>query len=221
MTNIQRSLSTKLSIVILLLSIPIFLIVLGVLYNQSRRIIRTEAVGRANSVLNTTLQRISRNISAIETATNSNDWLILKYLQPDSLLNLTHRIVQVNSHVDGCSISTEPDVFPQYGRYFSAYSIREKTANGTDSVTTVIEEQYEYFDKIWYKTPRDLKKACWVDFFDDVDSLEVTLSGMISSYCKPIYDTSGRLWPSFPPTCRWSDSPSTSPRRSPIPTPIS
>lgn len=193
MTNIQRSLSTKLSIVILLLSIPIFLIVLGVLYNQSRRIIRTEAVGRANSVLNTTLQHISRNISAIETATNSNDWLILKYLQPDSLLNLTHRIVQVNSHVDGCSISTEPDVFPQYGRYFSAYSIREKTANGTDSVTTVIEEQYEYFDKIWYKTPRDLKKACWVDFFDDVDSLEVTLSGMISSYCKPIYDTSGRL----------------------------
>ena len=180
--HIRRSLSSKLSLTILLLAIPIFLLSIGILFYQSRNNIKKEAMEHAKGLLNTTMQRLDRHMMAVETATDINDWEVTTYLQSDSVLNLTRRIVSLNPHVDGCSISMEPEVFPQYGRHFSAYTVRE-----TDSITTVIEEEYEYFEKIWYKTPHDLGKPCWVTYFDDVDSLELTISGLVASYGKPLY----------------------------------
>ena len=188
MFNVRRLLSMKLSLSILLLAVPVFVVSLGVLFLQSRHLVRTEAVGRANSVLNATMQRVDKHLITVQTATNTNSWLVTKYLQPDSLLSLTRRIVQLNPHIDGCSISTEPNVFPKFGRYFSAYTVRE-----TDTVTTVIEEEYEYFEKVWYSTPRELGEPCWVVYYDEADSLELTLDGMIASYSRPLYDADGRF----------------------------
>ena len=188
MFSVRRAFARKLSIGILLLAIPIFVVSLGILFTQSRHMIRLEAVGRANSVLNSTMQRISRNLLTIETATNAYSWLIERSLQPDSLLAYSRRVVQLNPHIDGCSISAEPDVFPQYGKYFSVYTVRE-----TDTITTVIEEEYDYFSKIWYKTPRDLNKPCWAAYFDESDSLELTIDGMVASYGRPLYNADKRF----------------------------
>lgn len=186
--HIRRSLSAKLSLSILLLAIPIFVLSLGILFVQSRYIIKKEAMEHAKSLLNTTMQRLDRNMMAVETATDINDWEITENLQPDSLLALTRRVVTRNPHVDGCSISMEPDVFPQIGRYFSVYTVRE-----TDTITSVIEQEYEYFEKIWYKTPHNLNKPCWVTYFDESDSLELTISGLIASYGKPIYSSDNQF----------------------------
>ena len=188
MFSVRRAFARKLSIGILLLAIPIFVVSLGILFTQSRHMIRLEAVGRANSVLNSTMQRISRNLLTIETATNAYSWLIERSLQPDSLLAYSRRVVQLNPHIDGCSISAEPDVFPQYGKHFSVYTVRE-----TDTITTVIEEEYDYFSKIWYKTPRDLNKPCWVAYFDESDSLKLTIDGMVASYGRPLYNADKRF----------------------------
>ncbi|MBP5777070.1 MAG: sensor histidine kinase [Prevotella sp.] len=187
-THIRKSLSLKLSLGILLMAVPIFVLSLGILYVQSRNNVRKEATERANSVLNTTMLRINRFMNTVETATEANAWEITENLQPDSLLALSRSIVMLNGNIDGCSISTEPNVFPKYGRYFSAYTVRE-----TDTITTVIEEEYEYFEKVWYKTPRLLGKPCWVVYYDESDSLTVTLDGMIASYSKPLYDADERF----------------------------
>ncbi|MBQ9678989.1 MAG: HAMP domain-containing protein [Prevotella sp.] len=180
--HIRQSLSLKLSISILLMTVLIFLVSLGLLFIRSRRHIKQEAMEHAASVLNTTAQRVKRYLGTVEVATYSNDWLVTENLQPDDLLSYSRRIVQLNANVNGCSITMEPDMFPQYGRYFSAYSVREG-----DSITTVREAEYEYFDKVWYKTPRELGKACWVDPFDDFNEGTLSAEGMIASYCKPLY----------------------------------
>ena len=192
-THIRQSLAWKLSLGILLMAIPIFMLSLGVLFLQSKNNLKTEATKHANSVLNTTMQRVGRYMKMVETATDINDWEIVENLQPDSLLAFSRYIVALNSHIDGCSISTEPDVFPKYGRYFSAYTVRESTGNSTDTVTTVIEEEYEYFEKIWYKKPRQLEKSCWVVYYDESDSLALTLDGMIASYSKPLYNSNQKF----------------------------
>jgi signal transduction histidine kinase len=173
----------KLSLGILLMAVPIFILSLGILFIQSRKMVKQEAMEHANSVLSTTMYRITRFMNNVETSTNINDWEVTKYLNPDSLLAYSRYIVMLNGNVDGCSISTEPNIFPKYGRYFSTYTVREK-----DTVTTVIEEEYEYFQKIWYKQPRVLEKPCWVVYYDESDSLELTLDGMIASYSKPLYN---------------------------------
>lgn len=194
MFSIRKSLYRKLSMVIILLAVPIFTISMGLLFIQSRNIIRKEAEGRAAAALNATMQRMYSYVNIIETATNANSWLITEHLNPDSILNLTRTIVGLNSHIDGCSISMEPDFFPSIGRHYSAYTIREKRiAPMNDSLTTVVEEPYDYFNKVWYSTPRRLDAPCWVEYYDESDSLEVTLSGMIASYGVPIHLENGRI----------------------------
>ena len=187
-SSIRRSFSAKLSVGILLLAAPIFVLSLGVLFFQSRHLIRMEALGRAQSVLTTTMQRLSRNLMTIATATEANSWQVEQQMNPDALLDFTHRIVRMNPHIDGCSISMEPNSFPQYGRYFSAYTVREP-----DSIVSVVEKQYEYFEKVWYKKAHDLNTPCWVLYYDEADSLDLTLNGIVASFSKPLYHADGRF----------------------------
>lgn len=181
MINIRKSFTQKLVLGTLVLAMIIFTASLGILFYQSRRLIRVEALNRSSSVLNTTLQRLSRNLQTIETATNTYSWIIEQSFEADSLLELTSRIVRLNSNIDGCSVSAEAYTFPEHGRLFSAYTIRKG-----DSIISDIERPYDYFRKTWYQTPREKDEACWVVYFDDVDSLNVVLEGMLASYCKPL-----------------------------------
>ena len=109
-------------------------------------------------------------------------------MQPDLLLELTRRVVMLNANVDGCSITLEPDVLPQAGRYFSAYSVRKG-----DSVVTVREGSYDYYEKIWYSTPKKMGRACWVGPYDDYNEGTLSAGEHITSYCKPLYDDNGKL----------------------------
>lgn len=174
---INRHLSAKLCLGILMLAIPIFVLSLGLLFVKTNENIRQEAGDHAESVLNTSMHRMERFLNAVVTATNVNVPEVKNNMNPDSLLALTHRILRLNAHVDGCSISLEPNVFPKYGRYYSAYSIRSG-----DSIVSQIEPPYDYFHKEWYKTPIVNGGEGWVDYYDSNDSLEMTLDGMIASY---------------------------------------
>lgn len=187
-SKIRRSLPAKLSISILLLAVPIFVLSLGIMFLQSRYFIRQEATARANSMLLSTMQRVRTYLNTIETATNSNLWLVEEDFSPETLLSVSSRIVWMNRHVNGCSITAEPGVFPQFGRYFSAYSIRIG-----DSVKTVREAEYEYFDKVWYKTARELGSACWVEPYDDYNEGTLYTTELIASYCKPLHTKDGRF----------------------------
>ena len=184
--HIRQSLSLKLSIGILLMAAPVFVVSIGIVFQKSRSNIKMEAVEHVSSVLTITEQRVRSFLITVETATNSNDWLVQDQLEPSALLQLSRRIVMLNANVNGCSITMEPNIFPQYGRYFSAYSIREG-----DSISTVREAEYEYFEKIWYKTPKEQGKPCWVDPFDDFNEGTPSAQEMIASYCKPLYNQKG------------------------------
>ena len=189
LTNkIRRSIATKLSLGIVLMAIPVFVICVGLLFVLSLYNLKKETDGRAASTLKTMELRKASFMSTVETATNSSDWLIKEFMQPDLLLELTRRVVMLNANVDGCSITLEPDVLPQAGRYFSAYSVRKG-----DSVVTVREGSYDYYEKIWYSTPKKKGQACWVGPYDDYNEGTLSAGEHITSYCKPLYDDNGKL----------------------------
>ena len=141
MKNIVRyfhqSLSLKLSIGVLLMTALIFFATLGVVFVESRRNIRQESIEHAASVLNNVAQNISRYLNTVETATNANAWMAIETFRPDSLINLTRRILLLNGNVDGCSITAAPGLFSSEDN-FSAYTVRK-----ADTIVTVREEQYD------------------------------------------------------------------------------
>ena len=182
MSRFHHKLSVRLGLGILLMATPVFVLSLGALYLQSRHFIHKEAMEHANSELDTKLQRVRIFMSTVETATNASAWLAEESFKPDSLLSISRRIVMLNRHVSGCSITAEPDMFPEKGRYFSAYTVRDG-----DTIITVREAEYDYYSKVWYKIPRQLRAPCWIDPFDDYNEGTLSNPEIIASYCKPLY----------------------------------
>ena len=193
--HIRKSLAIKLCLDILFVVMLIFTLSLGFLYWQSRGIIRQEAIDEASHVLDNTALRVKGQMLELETATRNILWLVNLNHQQDSLLWYSHRIVANHPHVNGCSITMEPDYYPGENYGFSAYSVRidNKKESQKDSVATVREADYDYYNKVWYKTPRQKNAACWVDPFDDYNAGTLSSPEMIASYCVPLYDGKGKF----------------------------
>ena len=193
--NIRQSLSTRLCLDILFVVVLVFSLSLGFLYWQSRSIIREESIDEASHVLDNTALRVKGYMVEVETATRNIIWLVNLHNEKDSLLKYTHRIVANHPNTNGCSITMEPDFYPDEEYGFSAYSVRleDYSRSGKDSVVTVREANYDYYDKVWYKTPRQKKTACWVDPFDDYNDGTLSSPEMIASYCIPLADRQGKF----------------------------
>ena len=191
--HIRKSLSTRLCLDILFVVTLIFTLSLGFLYWQSRNIIRQEAIDEASHVLDNTALRVKGQMQELETATRNILWLININHQQDSLLWYSHRIVANHPHINGCSITMEPDYYPGEDYGFSAYSVRMDDNAQKDSVVTVREADYDYYNKVWYKTPRQKNTACWVDPFDDFNAGTLSSPEMIASYCVPLHDGKGKF----------------------------
>ena len=193
--TVHQSLSTRLSLEILFVVVLVFSLSLGFLYWQSRHIIRDEAIDEASHVLDNTSLRVKGFMVEIETATRNIIWLVNLHHDKDSLLKYSHRVVANHPNTNGCSITMEPNIFPEESYGFSAYSVRLPNASNTkkDSVVTVREAEYNYYDKVWYKTPRQKRAPCWVDPFDDFNEGTLSNPDWIASYCIPLYDKNDRF----------------------------
>ena len=194
--HIRQSLSTRLCLNILFVVVLVFSLSLGFLYWQSRNIIHEEAIDEASHVLDNTALRVKGYMVEVETATRNILWLVnLHTHDQDSLLKYTHRIVANHPNTNGCSITMEPDYYPGEKYGFSAYSVRldEFSTPEKDSVVTVREADYNYYDKVWYKVPRQKRTACWVDPFDDYNAGTLSNPELIASYCIPLSDRQGKF----------------------------
>ncbi|MBP5798728.1 MAG: HAMP domain-containing protein [Prevotella sp.] len=193
---IQRRLSLRLGLAIVFVITVAFALLFGYLFYRSKSYVQRAAIDRATQLLDNTAERINGIMDETETVTNYMAQITPRHLHPDSLLIFTRRTVKENPFLTGFAISMEPDFFPQMGRYFSAYSLRywpdDTDSTAVDSITTVREEPFEYFDAVWYKTPRTLGKACWVDAYDDYNEGTLSSPDYLTSYCCPMRDANGR-----------------------------
>jgi len=183
MKNIRQSFSVKVCLWVLFFSIPLFLTSVGVLFWQSHKMIRNEAVQRASGGLVNAMHRINRYLITAETATNSYVWLVEQSFRADSLLSFTNRITNTNPYLDGCAISTEPGAIPGYPDGFMAVSLNDK---GT--IKTFIENDHVYFKERWYSIPRNQQKSVWVVSNEKKSQLDIDDEVMIASYPRPLFN---------------------------------
>ena len=193
---IQQHLSLRLGLVIVLIVTVVFAVLFNFLFYRCRNFVQRAAIERATKLLDNTAERIDGIMDETELVTNIMAATTPRHLHPDSLLVFTHRTVQENAFLTGFAISMEPNFFPEKGRYYSAYSLRYRPNNGTDeattdSITTVREAPFEYFDAVWYKTPRTLGKPCWVDAYDDYNEGTLSSPDILCSYCCPMRAADG------------------------------
>lgn len=183
---IRQRLSLRLGLLIVLIITVCFSLMFNFLFYQAWLYIRQAAFNRANQLLDNTIVRINGIMSETETITNYMAQVTSRHLCPDSLLAFTHRTVEDHEFLTGFAISMEPNYFPEMGRYFSAYTLRQD-----DTITTVREAPFEYFNKIWYSSPKTYGTALWVDAFDDYNEGTQSAKDILTSYCCPLRDAAG------------------------------
>ena len=186
--HMRHSLAVRLGLAIMFFVLLVFTIALGFLVNRSRQLVKQEAIGRATKMLDKTALRVTSYLNNIEDATHDMEWLVMQNLRPDSLLNFSHRVVELNPDVSGCSITMEPDFFSKSIGNFSAYSIREG-----NRILTAREGDYDYYQKDWYRLPKMRGHACWIDPYDDYNAGTLSNSNMIASYSLPLRNAQNQI----------------------------
>ena len=187
MSKTSQKLSKRLSLGITLLAVPIYIGTLGLLFLQSRYLIRQEAIERANSILNKTMLDVRKFMNSIEVSTDANAWLLEENLTPDSIESISHRIMKMNPNIISFSVSTEPEVLPKFGPHFSVYTVRD-----VHTINSYRETEYAYYDKLWYKTA--LKgEPCWVEPFGEHMEGTIDYREAVASYCRPLHTADGRI----------------------------
>lgn len=192
MRKSKHTFARQLSISLMLMAIPIFILSLGTFLYRSSYLIDKKNDERIASSLNATVQRVVNYMNAIKTAAHANAWLVEDNFTPDSLPAITRHIVSRNPNVQGCSVNTEPNMLPKAGRFFCVYSFRSKTENGKDTIETIAEPANEYYDQSWYKTALRMEKGHWDDPFDIIlkqGSSSIDYHGAMASYNIPLYIT--------------------------------
>ena len=187
---IRQHLSLRLGLLIVLIVTVVFSLLFSYLLSRCRKFIQNAAIEHATQLLDNTAEHINGIMDETELVTNFMATTIPHHLHPDSLLTFTRRAIVENPFLTGMAISMEPNFFPEKGRYYSAYSLRDRTP-GSDSITTVREGPFEYFDAVWYKTPRTLGTPCWVDAYDDYNEGTLSSPDYLTSYCCPMRDEAG------------------------------
>lgn len=186
--HIRQSLPAKISLSMFLVAVTVFVLINGVSMLVSRSHFHAAAMDNAADALRAAVARAERYLISVETATNSTAWMVEENFLPDSLPAYSRRVLEKNSFVSGCSISAQPDMFPEHGRYYSAYTVRQN-----DTVVTAVEDGYEYFDYDWYRKAAESGQSGWVDPFTDDNAGSISADYTIASYSRPLYDKEGRL----------------------------
>ena len=185
---IQQRLSLRLGLLIVLIITVVFSLLFDFLFYRCKLLVRQVAIDRAVQLLDNTAERINGIMDETEIVTNYMATFTPQHLHPDSLLAFTHRTVEDHSFLTGFAISMEPYYFPEMGRYYSAYSLRQD-----DTISTVREGPFEYFEKIWYKSSRTRGVPCWVDAYDDYNEGTQSSKDILTSYCCPMRDAKGNF----------------------------
>ena len=155
-------LSRQLGLGIMLLAAPIFILSLGVLFVQSRSIIHEEVTDATNSTLITSLNRLCYYMKTIETAANSNVWMLEENFCADSVESIPKRVVQLNGNVVSSSVLVVPDMSREYDP-----------------------SACDYLEKVIYTKPVISGDACWVDPSEEA-SVTVGPDEAVATYCRPI-----------------------------------
>ena len=178
---IRRIISGKLFLRIVAVVILLLFIALGLLWLRGRA--KDRVMTDARIQLDSMSLRITNYLDIVESATHDMVPTVVSNMNPDSLLAYTRRVVESHPDINGCSITTEPGYFETLGRNFSAYSVREG-----DSISTVLEGEYDYYSKEWYRYPSEKGSPVWVDPYDDFNAGTLSSTDMIASYSVPLYD---------------------------------
>ncbi|MDO5442232.1 MAG: SpoIIE family protein phosphatase [Bacteroidia bacterium] len=150
---------------------------------------KRQAVENSSNVLNKVISDVNGILTTVETAVNSNVWVIQDHLDdPDFMYDITANLVKSTDLIIGSAVAFEANHYPEKGEYFSPYSYQYEI--GSEILSKQLgSNDYDYFTADWYQLPLLLKKSGWSEpYFDEGGGDQ-----MMTTYSAPVEDGDGNV----------------------------
>lgn len=145
---------------------------------------RREAMTKAQNVLSTTQYEIMDVVDQAEQAIRDNIWIAQWCLDnPDSLINVTRRIVEEHPVVMGSTIALVPD-YDKLHPFYAPYSYRK---DGKIVQTSLATKEYNYPIHEWFIEPLEVGIGYWSEPYLDKDGGNIKMT----TYSRPVLDPKG------------------------------
>ena len=145
---------------------------------------RREAMLKAQNVLSTTQYEIMDVVDQAEQALRDNMWITQWCLDnPDSLKNVTSRIVEDHSAVVGSAVA----LVPGYNKKLPFYAPYSYLKDGKLVQTSLATEKYNYPAHEWFIEPLEVGMGYWSEPYLDKNGGNITMT----TYSRPVLDPRG------------------------------
>lgn len=132
-------------------------------------------------------ESVRRILSDIYVASVNTAPVIEEHLnQPDQLQDIMERMVELNPYLRSCGISFIENYYPQKGRWYCPYAVRNE--DGSIEKRTIADAKHDYLKQKWFTQTLAQDSAQWSKPFFDDGNQEMPLV----SYLIPIHDKQGR-----------------------------
>ena len=185
--NTLKSAHNRSSIAILITAAALMLLISGIQQYSARKQIRNDLERNAEMELVIKSLGVKHSLEDVELALRNRSWEFEQFLPyPDSLFDVTRRIVEQNPRFDGCCIAMVPNYYLEKGRLFEPYSVRRG-----DSIVTVqlASEEHDYSKNKDFILAAKNDSSFWGEPYPDESNPKVTLI----TYTFPIHDEFGDI----------------------------
>ena len=139
------------------------------------------------SSLSTVNAKVGQIVQEVSTAaTNRTGQISATLDQPDQLLAVVAEVVSQNPAIRSCGLSFVDSYYPQKGRWYCPYAVRD--GNGKIATRVVGDASHDYLKSEWFTEALRADSGYWSKpFFDASDSIT-----SLVSYLLPVRDRQGR-----------------------------
>ena len=164
---INRTLSARLSLMIVLAMGILLIASMSVMLYHSRKTVKEEAIQKSSQTLDGAIQRIDNVLLSVEQATGNIYFNLLPHLNnPEAMFNYSRMLVEANPYVAGCAIALEPGFYKDRPN-FMAYVHRGDSAGIDYASSKLVTDKYFghrlYTEQDWYKIPMERGLAEWIN----------------------------------------------------------
>lgn len=177
-----NKLSTKISLKVVSLVAALLAVALFAMLHFSRKMVREEAILKAEQTLDGTMEHIDEVLLSVEQSTGNMYFNMYTHLDnPDLMYVYSRRLVESNPNIAGCAIALEPHYYKDHELFMAYY---HRSATGSTIVRSETFGNKPYNQQVWYTEPMKRGTPFWTDPLKDLDPNNEA----ITTFCLPIYD---------------------------------
>lgn len=183
-----RTFSNRLSFAVTGFVALLLITIIAMCYVFASNLLNKQVEEKVQNALKENNGKVEKILTEIESSVEAMVWVVKeRQKNPESLYEVTRRLVETSPAIYGSAIAFEPNYYPKKGKYFSPYSYRQ----GNNIVSKQLgSDSYQYHYMDWYQIPKLMGFDYWIDPYYDIEGGEA----LMATYSLPIKDDKGNVY---------------------------